>query len=220
MTASVSAGTVFLAGSFTLLYSEAPDGHSVAESSVYTMRGPMVCSSIISSVSQFLLACRPFSVMYTHVFRQNGQDTKHLCGHDRGDSGTLVLWARCNSALPLPRNKSPPSPPPPPPPPPLLLLPLLLLSASFTNCSILCDETFQPDRSGSVTGNWEGEELKRRRERKHASRTNLPRSPLWSMIDYLLIQIHKRFKRTPFIRTRQNQQMFGVISFVKLQNDT
>ena len=102
----------------------------------------------------------------------------------------------------------------------LLLFLLLLLSATFTYCSILCDETFQPDRSGSVTGNWEGEGLKGRRERKHASRTNLPRFPLWSMIDYLLIQIRKRFKRTPFIRTRQNQQIFGVISFVKLQNDT
>jgi len=34
------------------------------------------------------------------------------------------------------------------------------------------------------------------------------------------IQTYKRFKRTLFIRTRQNQQMFGVIPFVKLQNDT
>ena len=30
----------------------------------------------------------------------------------------------------------------------------------------------------------------------------------------------KRFKRTLFIRTRQNQQIFGVIPFVKLQNST
>ena len=62
MTASVSAGTVFLDGSCTLLNSEAPAGHSVAESCVYTLRGPMVCSSIISSVSQFRLDCRPFSI--------------------------------------------------------------------------------------------------------------------------------------------------------------
>ena len=34
------------------------------------------------------------------------------------------------------------------------------------------------------------------------------------------IQTHKRSKRTLFIRTRQNQQIFGVISFVQLQNDT
>ena len=34
------------------------------------------------------------------------------------------------------------------------------------------------------------------------------------------IQTHKRFKRTVFIRTRQNQQIFGVIPFVKLQKDT
>ena len=167
MTASVSAGTVFLDGSCTLLYSEAPDGHSVAESSVYTLRGPMVCSSIISSVSQFLLACRPFSIMYSHVFRQNGQDT-----YVATIGETAVRWSSGHvAALPSPC--------------PeinlllllLLLLPLLLLSASFTYCSILCDETYQPDRSGSVTGNWEGEGLKGRRERKHASRTNLPRSP-------------------------------------------
>ena len=34
------------------------------------------------------------------------------------------------------------------------------------------------------------------------------------------IQTHKRFKRTLFIRTRQNQLIFGEIPFVKLQNDT
>ena len=34
------------------------------------------------------------------------------------------------------------------------------------------------------------------------------------------IQIHKRFKRTVLIRTRQNQQIFGVIAFFKLQNNT
>ena len=34
------------------------------------------------------------------------------------------------------------------------------------------------------------------------------------------IQAHKRFKRTVFIRTRQNQQIFWVITFAKLQNDT
>ena len=34
------------------------------------------------------------------------------------------------------------------------------------------------------------------------------------------IQTHKRLKGTLFIRTRQNQQMFRVIPFVKLQNDT
>ena len=33
-------------------------------------------------------------------------------------------------------------------------------------------------------------------------------------------QTHKRFKRTLFIRTRQNQQLLGVIPFVKLQNET
>ena len=33
-------------------------------------------------------------------------------------------------------------------------------------------------------------------------------------------QTHKRFKRTPFIRTRQNQLMLGVVPFVKLQNNT
>ena len=30
------------------------------------------------------------------------------------------------------------------------------------------------------------------------------------------IQTHKRFRRTPFIRTRQHQQILGVIPFVKL----
>ena len=34
------------------------------------------------------------------------------------------------------------------------------------------------------------------------------------------IPTHKRFKRTLFIRTRQNMHIFGVISFVKLKNDT
>ena len=33
------------------------------------------------------------------------------------------------------------------------------------------------------------------------------------------LRMHKSFKRTLFIRTRQNQQIFGVIPFVKLQND-
>ena len=33
-------------------------------------------------------------------------------------------------------------------------------------------------------------------------------------------QTRKRFRRTLFIRTRQNQQTFGVTPFVKLQNDT
>ena len=34
------------------------------------------------------------------------------------------------------------------------------------------------------------------------------------------IQTHKRFKGTLFIGTKQNQQTFRVIPFVKLQNDT
>ena len=34
------------------------------------------------------------------------------------------------------------------------------------------------------------------------------------------IQTHKRFKRTLFIRTRQNQQKFGISHVVKLQNNT
>jgi len=34
------------------------------------------------------------------------------------------------------------------------------------------------------------------------------------------IQTYKKSKRTLFIRTRQNTQVFGVIPFVKLQNDT
>ena len=33
------------------------------------------------------------------------------------------------------------------------------------------------------------------------------------------IQTHKRFKRTLFIRTKHNMQMFQVIPFIKLQND-
>ena len=34
------------------------------------------------------------------------------------------------------------------------------------------------------------------------------------------ILTYERFKRVLFIRTRQNQQILGVIPFVKLQNDT
>ena len=34
------------------------------------------------------------------------------------------------------------------------------------------------------------------------------------------IQTYKIIKRTQFIRTRQNQQIFGLIPYVKLQNDT
>ena len=34
------------------------------------------------------------------------------------------------------------------------------------------------------------------------------------------VQTHKMFKRTLFIRTKHNMQMFGVIAFIKLQNDT
>ena len=34
------------------------------------------------------------------------------------------------------------------------------------------------------------------------------------------IQTHKRLKRTLFIRTKHNMQIFGVIPFIKLQNDT
>ena len=33
-----------------------------------------------------------------------------------------------------------------------------------------------------------------------------------------LIQTHKRFKIMLFIRTKHNMQIFGVISFIKLQN--
>ena len=35
-----------------------------------------------------------------------------------------------------------------------------------------------------------------------------------------VIQAHERFKRTLFIRTRQNQQIFGLVPFIKLQNDS
>ena len=34
------------------------------------------------------------------------------------------------------------------------------------------------------------------------------------------IQMHEMFKRTLFVRTRQNQKIFRVIHFVRLQNDT
>ena len=34
------------------------------------------------------------------------------------------------------------------------------------------------------------------------------------------IQTHKRFKRTLFIRTKHSMQIFGLIPFIKLQNDT
>ena len=34
------------------------------------------------------------------------------------------------------------------------------------------------------------------------------------------IQTHKSLKRTLFIRTKHNIRIFGVISFIKLQNDT
>ena len=34
------------------------------------------------------------------------------------------------------------------------------------------------------------------------------------------IQTHKRLKGTVFIRTTHNVQIFGVIPFIKLQNDT
>ena len=34
------------------------------------------------------------------------------------------------------------------------------------------------------------------------------------------IKTHKRFKRTLFIMTKHNQQIFGLIPFIKLQNDT
>ena len=34
------------------------------------------------------------------------------------------------------------------------------------------------------------------------------------------IQTHKRFKRMLFIRTKHNLQIFGVIHFIKLQNNT
>ena len=39
------------------------------------------------------------------------------------------------------------------------------------------------------------------------------------MMTVYKIQTHERFKRTLFIRTRQNQQIVGVIPFVELQND-
>ena len=34
------------------------------------------------------------------------------------------------------------------------------------------------------------------------------------------IQTHKRLKGMPFIRTKHNMWIFGVIPFIKLQNDT
>ena len=34
------------------------------------------------------------------------------------------------------------------------------------------------------------------------------------------IQIHKRFQITLFIRTEHNMRIFGVIPFIKIQNDT
>ena len=37
----------------------------------------------------------------------------------------------------------------------------------------------------------------------------------------VMIQTHKKFKRTLFIRTKtRNLQIFGLIPFVKLQNET
>ena len=39
-------------------------------------------------------------------------------------------------------------------------------------------------------------------------------------VQKLKIQTHKRLKRTLFIETRQNQQIVGLIAFVKLQNET
>ena len=33
-------------------------------------------------------------------------------------------------------------------------------------------------------------------------------------------QIHKGFRRTLFIRIKHNMQIFGVIAFIELQNDT
>ena len=35
-----------------------------------------------------------------------------------------------------------------------------------------------------------------------------------------MIQTHKRFKRTLFVRTEHNVRMFGVTPFIKLPNDT
>ena len=34
------------------------------------------------------------------------------------------------------------------------------------------------------------------------------------------IQSHRRFKRTLFIRTKHHMQIFGVMPFIKLQNNT
>ena len=56
-------------------------------------------------------------------------------------------------------------------------------------------------------------------------------APLWhsssifpslntDLIKKFMFETHKRFKRTLFIRTRQNQQIFSVILFVKLQHNT
>ena len=36
----------------------------------------------------------------------------------------------------------------------------------------------------------------------------------------LKFQTHKRFKRRLFIRTKYNMRIFGIIPFIKLQNDT
>ena len=35
-----------------------------------------------------------------------------------------------------------------------------------------------------------------------------------------MIQTYKRFKRMLFIRTKHNMPIFGVIPFIKLENDT
>ena len=45
--------------------------------------------------------------------------------------------------------------------------------------------------------------------------TKISKSEIWKKI-----QTHKRFKRTLFPGTRQSQPIFGIIPFVKLQNDS
>ena len=40
------------------------------------------------------------------------------------------------------------------------------------------------------------------------------------MIIIIKVQIRKRLKRTLFIRTKHDMRIFGVIPFIKLQNNT
>ena len=42
----------------------------------------------------------------------------------------------------------------------------------------------------------------------------------WQLASWNQLQTHKRFKRTLFIRTEHNPQIFRVILFMKLQDNT